>query len=226
MKTSIKLWSEDERPREKLISKGCSSLSNAELLAIILRSGTPDKTALDMAREVLNLSSGKLKSLSKFTVEQYKSISGIGDAKAVALITIFELARRMNSETEENQPIIRESSTVMQIMGPILQNLPHEECWVIYLNRGNKLLSKERLSIGGIDHTSIDIRIIVKKAVEKLASSIILVHIHPSGNSFPGEADKSQTAALKSALNVFDIALLDHIIVAGSKYFSFSDENY
>lgn len=226
MKTSIKLWDEDERPREKLISKGCSSLSNAELLAIILRSGTPEKTALDMAREVLKLSSGKLKRLSEFSVEQYKSISGIGDAKAVSLMAIFELTRRMNSETEDNQPIIRESSTVMQIMGPILQNLPHEECWAIYLNRGNRLLSKERISIGGVDHTSIDIRIIVKKAVEKLASSVILVHNHPSGNRFPGEADKNQTAALKNALNVFDIALLDHIIVAGNKYFSFSDENY
>ena len=226
MRTSIKLWDEDERPREKLISKGCSSLSNAELLAIILRSGTPEKTALDMAREVLKLSSGKLKRLSEFSVEQYKSISGIGDAKAVSLMAIFELTRRMNSETEDNQPIIRESSTVMQIMGPILQNLPHEECWAIYLNRGNRLLSKERISIGGVDHTSIDIRIIVKKAVEKLASSVILVHNHPSGNRFPGEADRNQTAALKNALNVFDIALLDHIIVAGNKYFSFSDENY
>ncbi|MBQ0124281.1 MAG: DNA repair protein RadC [Bacteroidales bacterium] len=226
MKTSIKLWDEDERPREKLISKGCSSLSNAELLAIVLRSGTPEKTALDMAREVLKLSSGKLKRLSEFSVEQYKSISGIGDAKAVSLMAIFELTRRMNSETEDNQPIIRESSTVMQIMGPILQNLPHEECWAIYLNRGNRLLSKERISIGGVDHTSIDIRIIVKKAVEKLASSVILVHNHPSGNRFPGEADRNQTAALKNALNVFDIALLDHIIVAGNKYFSFSDENY
>ena len=226
MKTSIKLWDEDERPREKLISKGCSSLSNAELLAIVLRSGTPEKTALDMAREVLKLSSGKLKRLSEFSVEQYKSISGIGDAKAVSLMAIFELTRRMNSETEDNQPIIRESSTVMQIMGPILQNLPHEECWAIYLNRGNRLLSKERISIGGVDHTSIDIRIIVKKAVEKLASSVILVHNHPSGNRFPGEADRNQTVALKNALNVFDIALLDHIIVAGNKYFSFSDENY
>lgn len=226
MKRTIKLWNEDERPREKMISKGCASLSNAELLAIILQSGTTDKTALDLAREVLSLSSGKLNPLSEFTIENYKSISGIGDAKAVSLAAVFELSRRIGSETEDSQPIIRESQSVVKMMGPILQNLPHEECWAIFLNKGNRLLAKERISIGGIDHTSIDIRIIVKKAVEKLASGVILVHNHPSGNRFPGEADRNQTSALKNALNVFDISLLDHIIVAGSKYFSFSDENY
>ena len=225
MNASIKTWSEDERPREKLNAMGAASLSNAELLAILLHSGSAGRTAVDLARELLSEASGKLKNLSEFPFEKLKSVHGIGDAKALSLMALFELARRIQSETPESQPVIRESATVAQIMGPLLQDLHHEECWAMYLNKANKLISKERVSSGGIDQTSVDIRIIAKRAVEKLSSSVILVHNHPSGNRFPGEADKIQTAALKKALNVFGISLIDHIIIAGKKYYSFSDEN-
>lgn len=225
MKTTIKSWGEDERPREKMISKGCSSLSNAELIAIVLQSGTRKKTAVDLARELLSKSQGRLKGLADMSFEQMQTISGIGCAKAVAVLALFELTRRIQSETEESQPLIREASAVAKIMGPVLMDLPHEECWVLYLNRGSRLISKERISIGGIDQTSIDIRIIAKKAIEKLSSGVILVHNHPSGNRFPGEADINQTIALRNALKVFDIALIDHVIIAGKKYYSFSDEN-
>lgn len=221
---SIKGWCEEERPREKLITSGCSSLTNAELLAIIIQTGTSKKTAVDLAREIISQSGGRLESLSRFSAERLKQISGIGTAKAVTILACFELARRMSAEIPADEPVITSSQTAAKIMGPLLRDLPHEECWVMYLNKANKLICKEKISSGGIDQTSIDIRIVVRKALEHFACSLILVHNHPSGNRFPGEADLVQTAALKKALSVFDITLLDHIIIAGKKYFSFSDE--
>ena len=223
---SIKTWDKEERPREKLMQQGAASLTNTELLAILLRSGTPEKSAIDLAREVMAHSEGRLAVLACEGAAGLTAVHGIGTAKAAAILACFELARRLAAERPGDDLTIRTADTVARMMGPRLRDLPHEECWVLYLNRGSKLIGKERISSGGVSATVIDIRIIVKKAVERLASSLILVHNHPSGNPQPGEQDRIQTDALRRAAAVFDIALIDHVIIGKKKYFSFSEENY
>lgn len=225
MTKSIKSWQSEERPREKLMNSGAKSLTNVELLAILLREGHRDKSAVDLARELYDSADNTLSHLSQFSVDRYLQLKGLGEVKAITLMAAFELGKRLFSEMPSMQPQIKASETVFKIMGPALKNLQHEECWVLYLNKANKLLSKEKISQGGLSSTVMDIKLIVKKAVEKLASAIILVHNHPSGSPYPGEQDKKQTRALKEAASYFDISLLDHVIVAGNKYYSFSDEN-
>ena len=223
---SIKTWNEEERPREKLMQQGRVSLTNSELVAILLRSGTQEGSAIDLAREVLAAGEGSLNRLSTLGTAQLTKIAGIGPAKAATIEAAFELARRLAAELPEDDVPVRTAETVALIMGPLLRDLQHEECWVLYLNRGNRLIGKERISSGGMSSTVIDLKIIVKKAVERLASGLILVHNHPSGNPRPGEQDRAQTEALKKAAAVFDITLIDHVIIGKKKYFSFSDENY
>ena len=223
---SIKTWDEEERPREKLMHKGTAALTNAELLAILLRSGNREMSAIDLARELLASCEGKLSVLAERNIHQMNKISGVGTAKAASVEAAFELARRLEAEIPADEFTIRRADTVARMMTPLLGTLPHEECWVLYLNRAQKYVGREKISTGGQTSTVIDIKIIVKKAVERLASAIILVHNHPSGNPLPGESDRTQTDALRKALAVFDIALLDHVIIGKKKYFSFSDENY
>ena len=221
---SIKTWNEEERPREKLMHQGAAALTNAELLAILLQSGIRDKSAVDLARELLSGSRGRLDELARREAGPMMGVDGIGPAKATTILATFELARRLAAEIPEDELTVRTSDTVARMMAPFLRDLAHEECWVLYLNRGSKLIGKERISSGGLSSTVIDIKIIVKKAVERLASGLILVHNHPSGNPQPGEQDRSQTEALRKAAAVFDIALTDHVIIGRKKYYSFSDE--
>ena len=181
-------------------------------------------SAVDLSRKILSYCDNSLNKLSQYSFELLCSIDGIGEAKAARLIALFELSARIQSEKPIHKGTIVSSRSVADIFIPMLKNLPHEECWVLYLNRANKILAKERLSIGGISSTIMDSKMIIKRAVEKLASSIIIVHNHPSGNPYPGEQDKKQTALLKEAASLFDIALIDHIIIAGNNYYSFSDE--
>ena len=223
-RTTIKEWSHQERPREKMVIRGPRSLDNSELLAILIRSGGLNDTAVDVARKLLSRANNSLSVLSSFNLEQLTEIENIGPTKALSIMAAFELASRMVGEVREEQPQITSSSIVAKILSPVFNNLSHEECWVFYLNRSNKLIYKECISTGGISATVIDVRIIIKRAVEKLASSLIISHNHPSGNPFPGEHDKKQTRTLKEAATIFDISLLDHIIIAGDKYFSFADE--
>ena len=223
-KLSIKEWQEEERPREKLMSKGAGALDDSELLAIILGSGTKGQTAVDVAKRLLASGKNSYRELSKLTCEKLTEMNGIGPTKAVIIAALFEIAKRYS--TAENMLLtqIHSSSGAAGLISPILRDLSHEECWVMYLNRANKLISKERLSIGGVSATVVDVKIIIKTALEKLASSLILVHNHPSGNSKPGENDKVQTKILKEAAALFDISLLDHLIIAGDEYFSFADD--
>lgn len=217
-------WNLDERPREKMREKGTASLSNAELLAIIINSGTRTMNAVELSRKILSDCGNSLRNLSKMSLEELRSTPGIGEAKAARLIATFELAARSEAEVPEAQPVIQSSECVAKIFRPMLRNLRHEECWILYLDRANKLIAKERLSTGGISATVMDTKIIIKKAVDKLASGIIVVHNHPSGNPYPGEVDKKQTRLLKDAAKLLDISLLDHIIIGGNRYYSFSDE--
>jgi len=223
-KLSIKQWQLEERPREKLRTKGAGSLSDSELFAIILGSGTKDETAVDMARNLISSNDNSLRELSKLPFEKLIEKKGIGPTKAVSIVAVFEIARRFASSELKSLTQIQSSAYAAKIISPILRDLSHEECWVMYLNRANKLISKERLSIGGVSATVVDVKIVIKNALEKLASSIILIHNHPSGNTKPGENDKVQTKLLKDAAALFDISLLDHLIIAGDEYFSFADD--
>lgn len=220
----IKEWKAEERPREKMVALGASSLDNTELLAIILRTGIKSETAVDISRKLLSSVDNSLSALSKLSIEKICTIEGIGPTKATTILAAFELGSRMCTELPEERPQIISSSSVVKIIAPILKNLMHEECWVLFLNRANKLISKERISSGGICSTIMDTRLIMKKALEKLACSIVIVHNHPSGNPYPGEQDKIQTKILKEAAALMDIALLDHVIIAGEKHYSFSDQ--
>ncbi|MDP3453159.1 MAG: DNA repair protein RadC [Bacteroidales bacterium] len=220
----IKEWLEDERPREKLIAKGAGALSDAELIAILISSGTKEDSAIDLSRKILSAAGNNLRELGRLSFGDLTKIKGIGPSRAVLLLSVFEIFRRFQTSNGKEQPKIQSSAYAAKIISPILRDLSHEECWVMYLNRANKLISKERLSIGGVSATVVDVKIVIKSALEKLASSIILIHNHPSGNPNPGENDKVQTKILKDAASLFDISLLDHLIIAGDGYFSFADD--
>lgn len=205
--------------------KGVTSLSNAELLAIIINSGTRTMNAVELSRKILSDCGNSLHNLSRMSLEELRTTPGIGEAKAARLIATFELAARSEAEMPETHPVIQSSECIVRIFKPILRNLRHEECWIVYLDRANKLIAKERLSTGGISATVMDPKIIMKKAVDKLASGIIIVHNHPSGNPYPSEVDKKQTKMLKEGARLLDISLLDHIIIGGNRYYSFTDES-
>ncbi len=220
----IKDLCSDERPREKMLSKGASSLSNAELIAILLRTGTGKKNVIEVAQAFLKMSDGSLTRASSMSVDQMCNIEGIGTSKAIGIIAALELGKRMCGESPQKSNIIRSSQDVFREMVPAMRGLQHEECWIFYLARNNRIITKERLSIGGQSETIVEIKKVVRRALETLATAIIIVHNHPSGDPHPGIADIKMTKALKQALETFDISLTDHIIIADGRYYSFSDE--
>ncbi|MBN1111467.1 MAG: DNA repair protein RadC [Bacteroidales bacterium] len=220
---SIKNWATEDRPREKLLEKGVNSLTNSELLAILIRSGTLKESAIDIAKKIMSLANNNLNNLGKLTVKDFTTIKGVGPTKAITLISALELGRRRKSETTEQRQLIQGSQTVFNIFSPILSDIPHEEFWVLFLNRANKVIDRNRISMGAVSGTIVDVRIILKMAVERLCSAIILCHNHPSGNLTPSEADKKLTTKIKSACVYFDITLLDHIIIGDNQYYSFAD---
>ena len=221
---SIKNWASDDRPREKLMSKGVESLSDAELLAIIIGSGTREISAVELARQILSLAENNLSLLGKKSVADLMKVKGIGEAKAIALVTAFELGRRRSQVDSVERHQVTSSKEVFNFIRGKLADLEHEEFWVLYLNRSNRIIDSYKLSKGGISGTVIDIRLILKKALELLASGMIICHNHPSGNTEPSENDIQITEKLKVAAGQMDIKLLDHIIVSDNNYLSFSDE--
>ncbi len=223
-KLTIQDWEAEERPREKFLSKGGENLSNAELIAILLRTGNRTDNAIELARKILHKANNNLHELKMFAFEDYQSFNGVGQGKALPIMAAFELAKRLEGETRPQQAAIYSSKHASDELMPLLKDLQHEECWVMYLNTANKLIAKERITTGGVSSTVVDVKIILKKAMAKLASSIILAHNHPSGSARPGEQDKLQTKRLKKAAETCEIELTDHIIIAGDKYFSFLDE--
>ena len=220
---TIKKWAKEEMPRERFVSKGAESLSNAELLAIILRCGTREKNAIELAREILERSQDSLQQLRRFSLEEFSSIKGVGIGKALSIMAAFELSRRAETEVYEGLQILS-SSDAARVIAPLLRDLQHEECWVIYLNRANRVIAKERHSSGGVAATVMDAKLIVRRALAKLASGLIIIHNHPSGNRLPGSEDKQMTRRLSKAAEVCDLVLVDHLIVAGNTYYSFRDE--
>ena len=215
----------DERPREKLLQKGTESLSNTELIAILLRTGTGGRNVVDVARELLKSAGEKLNGIMCMPIKQICKIEGIGPSKAAALAAAFELGKRCASEPiVDRRECVSSPKDVYMIMTPRLRGLEHEECWGLYLNRANYVIGKERFSSGGLDSTIMDVKVIARKALEQKASSLILVHNHPSSNAMPGTADINATKTLKKALDICGIALTDHVILAEDSYYSFADE--
>jgi DNA repair protein RadC len=215
----------DEMPREKMLAKGAGALSDTELLAILLRTGRGGQNVIDMARELLRSGDGSLAGIAEMSTEKLCSIRGIGPSKAVTVCAAFELGRRASLKAAlDSGGSFSSPQKVFCVMQSIMRDLDHEECWALFLNKANKLISKEMITSGGLDSTIIDNRSIIRKAIDKKASAVILVHNHPSGSPLPSRADINQTQALNKALKTCDLALLDHIIIARNSYYSFADE--
>ena len=223
--SGIKSWAEDDRPREKLISKGKFALTDAELVAILIGSGSREETAVGLSQKILASVKNNLNGLSKLSIIDLQKFKGIGEAKAISIITALELGRRRRLEEAMELPIITSSKAVFEIMQPLIGELAHEEFWIVFLNNSNKVLNKLQLSIGGLTGTLVDPRLVFKKAIDCNATAIILCHNHPSGKLTPSEADKQITKKLVAGGLTLDIKVLDHLIITENAYFSFADEN-
>ncbi|SDS05467.1 DNA repair protein RadC [Gillisia sp. Hel1_33_143] len=221
---SIKNWALDDRPREKLLQKGKTSLSDAELIAILIGSGNSKDSAVELSKKILSHCNNSLNYLGKLSVQQLTQFRGIGDAKAITIIAAMELSRRRRYEEALELAKISSSNSVFEILQPVIGELQHEEFWILYLNNSNKVIEQFQISKGGITGTLVDVRITLRKALELGAVSLILAHNHPSGNLNPSEADKQLTSKLKTAAESLDIKILDHLIVTEKSYFSFADE--
>jgi len=220
---SIKNWAVQDRPREKMLKNGVENLSDAEIIAILLGSGTKNISALELSRNLLFKASNNLAELGKFRIEDLLQIKGIGQAKAINILAAIELGRRRKFSVPVQRIKITSSKDSFKVFQPMLGDLPHEEFWVMLLNRSNKLIENSCISKGGTSGTVIDTKIILNKALSKLASAIIVCHNHPSGNLSPSNADIRITEKISRAAKTMDIILLDHIIIAGDNYYSFSD---
>lgn len=221
---SIKAWAEEDRPREKLMAQGKQVLTEAELLAILIGSGSPKETAVHLCQRILADHDHDLRALSRLTVHQLMQYKGIGEAKAISIVAALELGRRRQSAESKKKPHITSSRDVFDIMQPMLGDLPHEEFHMLYLNRSNKVVLRERISVGGVTGTVADIKMMLKTAVNVLACGMIACHNHPSGSLHPSHADIRLTKKLKEAGDLLDVKLLDHLIVTEEGYYSFSDE--
>lgn len=223
---SIKKWHQDDQPREKLLHKGKFALSDAELLAILIGSGNKEESAVALCKRILSTTNNNLNALAKQSVEQFMEFKGVGKAKSISIVAALELGRRRRSEAALEKFKITSSASVFEMMQPILGDLQHEEFWIIYLNNSNKVIQKKQLSKGGITGTLVDVRLVLKTALEVGAIGLILVHNHPSGALKPSNADKQITDKLKTAALSLDIKVIDHLIVTEKAYFSFADEAF
>jgi len=223
-KYAIKQWAIDDRPREKLRARGAAALSISELIAILINNGTREKSALELAQEVMKTGKDNLAELSKLSVRELTRIKGIGDAKAIAIVAALELGRRRQATTSREKAAITSSSEVAGYLQTMMADFRHEVFAVLFLNRANKINHFQIISEGGITGTVADPRIILKKALEENAVSLILCHNHPSGSLKPSRADEELTMKIKEAARYFDIKVLDHLIVGDEGYYSFADE--
>ncbi|MEM9325295.1 MAG: DNA repair protein RadC [Bacteroidota bacterium] len=223
-KLTIKDWAEEDRPREKLLIKGKASLSNAELIAILLGSGTREISAVDLSKQILGEHNNDLHRLASLEVSDLKKYKGIGEAKAIAIVSALELGRRRKDTEVVHKPKIASSQDVVDYIRPELQDQPREQFWVLLLRRNNQVIKKEMISQGGVSGTLVDPKLIFKKALNELASGVILVHNHPSGNTQPSQADIQLTEKLKKAGEFLETSVLDHVIFTNEHYFSFADE--
>lgn len=223
-KLSIKNWSEDDQPREKLMKLGRQVLSDAELLAILIGSGNRNESAIDLCKRILHQSDNNINQLAKLSVNDLMKFRGIGEAKAISIIAAMELGRRRKKEDIIVKTSITSSQHLYEYIKSTLEDLPHEEFWIILLTRANKIIDKQLIGRGGISETTADIKLIFKKSIESLASGIILAHNHPSGNLKPSQSDINLTNKIVEASKLMDIKILDHLIIGDGNYYSFADE--
>ena len=222
-KLTIKHWSIEDRPREKLMLKGTAALSDAELIAILIGGGSAKESAVDLSKRMLHSVQNSINELASLSLSQLMGFNGIGAARAISIITALELGKRRHFEQLEEKPMVKSSRAVFSLMQPIIGDLAHEEFWVLYLNNSNKILLKKQLSKGGLTSTVVDVRLIFKKAIEVASVGIIVCHNHPSGNFNPSAADTLLTEKICEAGKTLDIKLLDHVIITQKEYFSFAD---
>lgn len=227
---SIKEWAEEDRPREKMAARGAGALTKAELLAIIIGSGTTKKSAVELMTEILRDCDGRLANLSKMTLEGLTSYDGIGPAKALSIMAAAEIGRRRAEESSDDMVRVECGTDVMKYMRPKVQDLTHEESWVLLLNNNARIIRCAHLSSGGLTETSVDVRMLLKEALLSNATSFILIHNHPSGRMTPSRADKDLTQKVQKAGQAVNIRMLDHVIVSDSSdmnnYYSFSENGY
>ncbi len=221
---NIRDWNPEDRPREKLLLKGTSALSEAELIAILIGSGTANLSAVEVSKKILLQSNNNLNLLAKLSIKDLMKVKGIGEAKAITIVAALELGRRRKESDSEEKPKITTSKEAFDQLKGDLMDLPHEEFWVLFLNRAHRVTKKKRVSEGGVAGTVADPKIIYKLALEELASGVVVAHNHPSGNLQPSQSDIDLTKKLKEAGRFLEIQLLDHLIITGHKYFSFADE--
>lgn len=222
---SIKNWNEDDRPREKLLLKGRTALSDAELIAILIGSGSRNESAVSLSQRILASVSNNLSELGRRSIPELMEFKGIGEAKAICIVAAMELGRRRRAGEALDRKKISSSHSVFEYVQPIIGELPHEEFWVLYLNNSNKIIKSAQLSKGGITGTIVDVRLAFKEALQLGAVGLILAHNHPSGTLKPSQADIKLTKKLQTAGDSLDIKVLDHLIITEKAYFSFADEN-
>lgn len=221
----IKEWAEEDRPREKMLLKGAATLSNAEILAILIGSGNKEETAVQLSQRILNSVDNNLNALSKLSISDLiANFKGIGEARAISICAALELGKRRGISIPASKPFIRSSRDAYQLFHPLLCDLTHEELWIALINRSSKVIGKIKISQGGINETSADLRLILKAAINALATGIILCHNHPSGNSRPSKEDDNLTTRLNNAAKLIEINLLDHIVLTDGCYYSYADE--
>lgn len=221
---SIKSWAEEDRPREKMLLKGKSALTDAELIAILIGSGSVDENAIELAKRILTSVNDNLSELGRRSIKELMKFKGIGEAKAITIAAAVEIGRRRQFSDMVQRDSIHDSRDIYDAMLPLMIDLKYEEFWILMLNQAHQIIGRERISTGGVSGTVVDSKMIFKPAIEALATSIILVHNHPSGALKPSQADIELTRKLKAAGKVLDITVLDHVIVAHSGYYSFNDE--
>jgi len=223
-KQTIKQWAEDDRPREKMLLKGRAALSDAELLAILISSGNKEHSALELGKIIMDNAGNNLVELGRMSINDFIKIRGIGEARAIAISAALELGRR-RKETEAKEKLTLSSSKDAYLyFEPLLSDLNREEFWILLLNRNNRVITRKRISEGGVSGTVVDLKFIFKSAIEELASSIVLCHNHPSGSTKPSDPDIQITKKIKEAAKLLDMSILDHIIIGEKSYFSFADE--
>lgn len=223
-KLTIKKWGISERPREKYLYKGFQSLSDAELVAILIRSGSQDESAVDVGRRLLKMNDGSLNQLADMTIEELMTVPGIGEVKAITIKTVFELGQRRRSEKVTDKKKIKFATDIVELMQDKIAHIVHEEFWVIFLNQASKIQKVENFGKGGMTATTVDIRLIMKKALNYNATALLLCHNHPSGDVVPSEQDIRLTNQVRDAAMLFNIKLLDHLVLNKDNYFSFQAE--
>jgi DNA repair protein RadC len=224
LKMPITEWAVSDRPREKYLANGFDALSDSELIAILLRSGTPEQSAVDLSKSLLKMCNQSLNKLSLCTLADLLSVHGIGHAKALTILTAFELGKRCRVETVKEADVFRSATAVFELMQAKLSHLKHEEFWAIFLDSGAHLISMERVAQGGLNQVQLDTRILLQQALAVSASAIILCHNHPSGKLKPSPADLQLTQQVSSVCTLMNISLLDHVIIGKEEFFSFANE--